>query len=117
MSPDDLIRLKHIRDGCQEAIFFLTGRERNALANDRILSLALVKCIENVGEASSQLSAEFRLQHAQIPWRAAISMRNRLAHGYFDIDLGRVWDTVKTDIPPFLAQIEDVLRDEEQSRQ
>jgi uncharacterized protein with HEPN domain len=80
-----------------------------------VLSLAVVKCIEIVGEAASQLSVEFRQQQSQIPWRAAISMRNRLTHGYFDIDFGRVWDTVTTDFPPFLALIQSLLESEDQS--
>jgi uncharacterized protein with HEPN domain len=113
MLPDDLIRLRHIRDACEEAISFVQGLEQADLERDRILSLALVKCVEIIGEAASQLSAEIRLQYPYVPWRAAISMRNRLTHGYFDVDLGRVWDTVTTDIPPYLAQVEAILRTED----
>jgi uncharacterized protein with HEPN domain len=36
-------------------------------------------------------------------------MRNRLIHGYFDVDLDRVWDTVTDDLPPLLAQLEAAL--------
>jgi uncharacterized protein with HEPN domain len=32
-------------------------------------------------------------------------MRNRIAHGYFDIDLGVVWDTVQTALPELLQQM------------
>lgn len=37
-------------------------------------------------------------------------MRNRIAHGYFDIDFRIVWDTVRADIPDLLQRIVD-LRD------
>ena len=36
-------------------------------------------------------------------------MRNRLAHGYFEVDLDRVWDTVKDDLPPLIVQLEKVV--------
>lgn len=32
-------------------------------------------------------------------------MRNRIAHGYFDINLDVVWDTVKTALPILLRQL------------
>jgi uncharacterized protein with HEPN domain len=32
-------------------------------------------------------------------------MRNRIAHGYFDIDLHVVWDTVQTVLPVLRAQL------------
>jgi uncharacterized protein with HEPN domain len=38
-------------------------------------------------------------------------MRNRLIHAYFDIDLGRVWDTIIDDLPPLVAELEQSLRD------
>jgi len=36
-------------------------------------------------------------------------MRNRLVHGYFDVDLDRVWDTVTADLPPLVAELEKAL--------
>ncbi len=32
-------------------------------------------------------------------------MRNRLIHAYFDVDLDRVWDTVKDDIPFLIKEL------------
>jgi uncharacterized protein with HEPN domain len=33
-------------------------------------------------------------------------MRNRIAHGYFDINLEVVWDTVQTALPTLKAQLD-----------
>jgi uncharacterized protein with HEPN domain len=43
--------------------------------------------------------------HRQIPWRSMRGMRNRIAHGYFDINLDVVWDTVQTALPELLTQL------------
>ena len=65
----------------QEAVAFAAGKSRADLDGDRVLSLALVKCIEIVGEAASAVSQEVRDQHPEIPWRSIVAMRNRLIHG------------------------------------
>lgn len=35
-------------------------------------------------------------------------MRNRIAHGYFDIDLDVVWETVQTALPVLRAQLAEM---------
>lgn len=50
-------------------------------------------------------NAEFVEQHPEVPWRNMCGMRNRIAHGYFDIDLDVVWQTVQRNIPELVKQI------------
>ena len=75
---------------------------------DRKLVLSLVRLVEVIGEAAGQVSKEFQTAHPEIPWPAIVGMRNRLIHAYFDIDLDRVWDTVKDDLPPLVASLEKI---------
>jgi uncharacterized protein with HEPN domain len=65
----------------------------------RMLLLAIVRAIEVIGEAASRVSTETRVAAPSIPWTAIVSMRNRLIHGYFDIDADLVWKTVTEEIP------------------
>lgn len=61
-----------------------------------------------VGEAASKLMdqyPDFTTAHPQVPWRSMRGMRNRIAHGYFDINLEVVWDTVQTALPELLQQL------------
>ena len=87
----------------------LPSRSRTDLDHDRLLLLALVKDIEIIGEAASRVSPEARAQWADIPWQDIVTMRHRLVHGYFDIDLDIVWNTVADDLPPLAAQLERAL--------
>jgi len=57
--------------------------------------------------------AEFAQAHTQVPWRNMRGMRNRIAHGYFDINLDVVWDTVRTALPELLKELPAVHRDAE----
>ena len=71
-------------------------------------------CSFIVGEAATKVMdqhAEFAEQHPQVPWRSMRGMRNRIAHGYFDIDLDVVWGTVQTALPELLALMPAVCDD------
>ena len=68
MRKDDSIRLRHMLDAAREAESFSRNKTRKSLDTDRKLALALVKCIEIVGEAAAQISNESREAFPQIPW-------------------------------------------------
>ena len=109
MKKADLIRLNHMLDAAREAESFSENKTRNSLESDRKLALALVKCIEIIGEAATKISNEFREDLPQIPWANIISMRNRLIHAYFDIDLDILWKTVIEDLPPLISKLEEII--------
>jgi len=73
-----------------------------------MLALSLVRLLEVIGEATNNTSEEFRSKHPEIPWRNMVGIRNRLIHGYFDVDLGIVWDTVIRDLPSVLTDLESL---------
>jgi uncharacterized protein with HEPN domain len=112
MRPDDCIRIRHMTDAAREAIEFAVGRRREELDSNRMLVLSLVKSVEIFGEAASKVSEETRQAHPAIPWREIVSMRNRLIHGYFDINYDIVWKTVSQELPPLLSALETTLASE-----
>jgi uncharacterized protein with HEPN domain len=111
MFEDDSVRIKHVLDAAREAIEFVKDRSRQDLDNDRKLNLALVRLLEIIGEAARGISQEFRQQHPNLPWKSIIGMRDRLIHGYFDVNLDVVWQTVTEDLPRLVAQMEDLVSD------
>lgn len=96
-------------DAAKEAVFFAAGRSREDLERDRMLALSLVKSLEILGEAATKVSPETRRRFPAIPWPNVVAMRNRLIHGYFDINLDVVWVTVVDDLPPLIADLEKIL--------
>ncbi len=97
-------------DAAREALAFASGRSRADLDGDRQLVLALVKCVEMVGEAACQLTAPGRTHFPDVPWPSIVAMRHRLVHAYFDIDLELVWATITEDLPPLVATLDEGLR-------
>jgi len=108
-SPEsDLIRTRHMIDAISEALNFIVGKNRESLSNDRMLTLALLKELELIGEAASRLSSEFKEKHSEIPWTLLVATRNRLVHGYFDINLDIVWKTVDGDLRMLLVMLNSI---------
>ena len=110
MPLPDAVRLRHIRDAARDAVSFVEGKSRADLGSNEMLSLALVRLLEVIGEAANGISSELRAKHPGIHWAGMTGMRNRLIHGYFDVNLDIVWETVTKDLPPLVAEMELVLR-------
>ncbi len=110
MLPDsDRNRLMHMVEAARQALSFVQGRKRSDLDIDVQLCLALLRALEVVGEAASRVTPETCAAHPEIPWRLAVSTRNRLIHAYFDIDLDIVWTTVTEALPKLLPLLDAVL--------
>jgi len=93
----------------REARAFAHGRAELDLPPDRKLTLALLKCVEIVGEAAARVGEDTRVMYPELPWADMVGMRNRLVHNYFDVDLSLLWTTVSTDLPGLIRILEGVL--------
>lgn len=114
MRDDDRVRVLHMVDAAESIGTFISGRNRHDLDLDRMLLFAVVHAIEVIGEAATRVSDETRSLASAIPWTAIVAMRNRLAHGYFDIDTGIVWRTASEEIPALLPRLRELVASEHQ---
>ena len=109
---DDTTRLRHILDACDEILDFTGIMPEKQFLGNRMLHLAVVHLLEIIGEAGNSVSQKIKNKYSSIPWINIIGMRNRLIHGYFDIDLNIVWQTIKTDIPFLRKEILNIIETE-----
>jgi uncharacterized protein with HEPN domain len=109
MQLDDETRLHHMLHAARRASAFTAGRSREDLDEEDLQTQGLVRMLEIIGEAASQISPEGRARWTGINWRPIISMRNRLIHGYFDVDLDVVWLTISEDVPLLITELERIL--------
>ncbi len=96
-------------DAAKEAIDLSSGKTRREIEKERLLNLGLVRLIEIVGEAAVRVSAEGQSEYRSIPWSQMIGMRNRLIHGYDNIDFDILFKTVTEDLPPLVAELERIV--------
>ena len=71
-------------------------------------------CVFNmmqIGELShSELSDACKSMASSIPWNQIYGMRNRIVHGYGEVRLDIVWETIERGIPDLKTEIEQILR-------
>lgn len=102
---NDQTRLRHMLDASIEACEFISDVTFEEFRQNKLLVNAVVRSLEILGEAAAQISDEFKRCHPEIEWRVLVGMRNRLIHGYFDVDYRVVWQTVHENLPQFIEKV------------
>ena len=95
-------------DALRKVIPFAHGRSRPDLDADEQLALAIARLLEIIGEAK-QVTVETGTGHPEIPWCEIAGTRDRLIHGYFDVDLDVVWSIATRDLPSLVESVESIL--------
>ena len=106
--------LDHIQQAATDACGFVEGLNEDEFFGDKRTQQAVIMSLIIIGEAVTKVMngyAEFTQAHNQVPWHNMRGMRNRIAHGYFEIDLDVVWHTVQAALPELLKQLPAVRRD------
>ena len=106
--------LDHMQQAAADARSFVEGLAKNDFLTDKRTQQAVIMSLIIIGEAATKVMdgyVEFTQAHADVPWRSMRNMRNRMAHGYFDINLDVVWETVQQWLPELLKQLPAVRLD------
>ncbi len=88
----------------------MRGTSEAKFEKDLMRQDAIMLQIEIIGEAGRNISHDFQDQHDEIPWSKMIGMRNKIVHDYFEIDVSRIWDTAKNNIPQLKKVVSQLLR-------
>lgn len=106
--------LEHMQQAATDACSFVEGLAKEEFLEDKRTQQAVIMSLIIIGEAATKVMdgyAEFVQTHSEVPWRNMRGMRNRIAHGYFDINLDVVWETVQTALPELLKRLPAVRQD------
>lgn len=107
----DEVFVKHILDEINFLMDKSKDLEYEGLINDEILKRAFVRSLEVIGEATKNISLEFREKHPDIEWRELTGLRDKLIHRYFGVKWEIVWDVVRSKIPQLKEKIESILEE------
>lgn len=111
--------LDHIQQAAIDARSFVEGLAKEEFLADKRTQQAVIMSLIIIGEAATKIMdgyTVFTQAHSEVPWRSMRNMRNRMAHGYFDINLDIVWNTIQEWLPELLKQLSDVFQNADQAR-
>jgi uncharacterized protein with HEPN domain len=111
MEKDDTVYLQHILDAINTIEEYLQGVDEEKFKATRLLQDGTIRQIEIIGEAVRHTSKNTRKTYSEIPWQDIAGMRDKLIHDYFGVDIEKVWDTTKEDLPTLKAQVMAILKD------
>lgn len=104
--------LRHMQEAAQNILRYTAGMDEATFLSDSRTQQAVYFNFAILDEASTKLMAahaDFLAQHPQVPWRGIRAMRNQVAHGYFTVDAGVVWSTLRVALPDLLAQLPAII--------
>jgi len=104
--------LSHILEAISRIETYASGMDETAFASNQITQDAVIRNIEIIGEASRnniRHYPEFATAHPHLALHAAYAMRNKVSHGYFELDLGILWAATKTDVPQLGRDITSLI--------
>lgn len=101
MSRDSAQRCDDVINACEAIRSHL---DRGGLDDGLVFDAVRVRLIE-IGEAVKSIDMTVLATESETPWIDIASMRNHLAHRYFDTDHAIVQATIDNDLPPMLAAI------------
>lgn len=106
--------VEHMIEAIRLVRGYVGGMSREGFIADKKTQQAVILNILVVGEAATQIGndyPEWAGSYPDVPWRQMRGMRNRMAHGYFDIDLNVVWDTVQQSLPELEGKLLAILQE------
>lgn len=109
MKKRDDIYLREIEARILKIASHLKRISRNKFLNSDLHRSAIIRELEVIGEAANQVSAETKSKFSNLPWAQMVGMRNRLIHGYFDVDPSIVWEVAKVEIPKLLNPVREAI--------
>ncbi|MFH1495777.1 MAG: DUF86 domain-containing protein [Pseudomonadota bacterium] len=113
-SPEKRLQtlLAQLSQTAEQAMTYVEGMSKDNFMADAKTQDAVIMKILVIGELAAKILdqyPDFSDQQTQIPWRAMKGIRNRMAHGYFELNLDTVWETAATEIPQLHSNLQPLL--------
>lgn len=109
MIRDIGVFVKDILDSINNIESFSKGLNEKDFSDDILRQSAIIRQLEIIGEAVKNLPNSFRDKHPKIPWKEIAGFRDVLSHAYFGVNLVRVWNIVKNDLPALKEELNGTI--------
>lgn len=104
--------VKRIEKHSRKILEYIKDLDFDEFMSNELVQEACVFNIAQIGELTSMLEETFMSEHDEIPWRAMKGLRNRIVHDYDGVNFQIVWDTINSDFPQMLTQLEKITKED-----
>ncbi len=101
----DNIYAQHILDAIASIEKYMLDKNYESFSQDQLLQDGIIRELEIIGEASKNLSNEFKNTISILPWKDIAGMRDKLVHDYFSVDLDAVWKAATEDMKELKTEL------------
>ena len=113
---ESLEQLEHVIENLIEGTSNIHDISELPKSADGMLRLnGICMCFIVIGEEVKRIDRytekQFLPNYPSISWENVMGMRDKIAHGYFEIDIDVIFDTLENDIPPLLEVIKQMKND------
>lgn len=109
-NKSDLIYIKHILEAINTINRFIKNKTYTQFSKNEMMIDAVVRELEIIGEATNNISKEYKKKNKQVPWSKMTGIRNHLIHGYFSVNKKIVWETCQNDLAELKKQIKTLIK-------
>ena len=104
------VLVEEMLEAVSNSLEFVEGETWEAFSTNKLVTSAVIRQLEVLGEAARLLPQSVKEQFPDLPWRAMTGLRNRLIHEYFDVSLSTVWQVLQEELPQLQPQLEELLK-------
>ncbi len=101
--------LEHVLQGIERIERYVADLDEAAFTRSSLIQDAVIRNFEVIGEACRNIDRripDFRAAHPELSLGDAYRLRNAVIHGYFAVDLGIIWTTIRRDLPELRARVQ-----------
>ncbi|MEW6556190.1 MAG: DUF86 domain-containing protein [Elusimicrobiota bacterium] len=102
--------LKDIIEAIEKIKSYTENKEYDEFLRDMKTQDAVVRNIEIIGEATKNISTDFKKKYKNIEWKNMAGMRDKIIHFYFGVKWEIVWSVIKNEIPLLKEKIEKIIK-------
>lgn len=110
MKKEIRIFIENVSESIEKIEKYTYGMSKEEFLRASQVQDAVIRRLEIIGEATKNIPEDFRNKHPEIPWKQIAGMRDILIHGYFGVNLERVWMVVERDLPDLKTEISKILK-------
>ena len=88
---------------------YIQQKDFEGFLRDDLLKDGIERNLTIFGEAARKISEPFKSEHADIPWRRIIGLRNILVHEYEEIDHEELWEIITIHLPNLVPRLEQLM--------